>query len=242
MKKIFAIILSLAFLGAGAQEEAVNVISTKSESAGQEIKITFTKGEAHNHPLMSFWIEDTAGNYIETLYIAESIATSVFEHGKAGTEGWEPGIQRRPAALPYWGHQRGVEAEDGLYIPHPDNPMPDAVTGPTPQSNFTLKTKADATIQPPFRILMEINQPWDWNDYWTNSKFPGNKEYMTSSQPAVVYAATIPSLEKGKTYEMKLIGRSHHAGESGNLYTDLETLTSAKNIVKSAQVKILEDE
>lgn len=242
MKNIFAIILSLAFLTAAAQDEHETIVRTKSEAVGQEIKITFSRGEAHNHPLMAFWIEDTAGNYIETLYVAESIATSVFEHGKPGSKGWEPGIQRRPAALPYWGHQRGVEAKDGLYIPHPDNPMPDAVTGPTPQSNFTLKTKADTTIQPPFRVLMEINQPWDWNDYWTNSKFPGDKEYMTSSQPAVVYAATITSFEKGKTYKMKPIGRSHHSGAHGKLYNDLETLTTAKEIVDAVKVKLSGDE
>jgi len=242
MKNIIVVILSLVSLTLFAQEETLNVIRTKTEATGHSIKLTVSRGEHHNHPLMAFWIEDTSGNYIETLYIAESIATSVFEHGKSGSEGWEPGVQRRPAALPYWGHQRGVEAEDGLYIPHPNNPMPDAVTGPTPQSNFTLKTKTDTTIKPPFKLLMEINQPWDWNDYWTNSKFPGNNEYMTSSQPAGVYAATIKSLEKGKTYEMKLIGRSHHAGENGKLYTDLETLTSAKNIVKSVQIKIPDDE
>ena len=242
MKNILAVILSLIFLAGIAQEESVNVVTTKSNAAGREIKITFTKGEAHNHPLMALWIEDTSGNYIETLYIAESIATSVFEHGKAGSKGWEPGIQRRPAALPYWGHQRGIEAKDGLYIPHPDNPMPDAVTGPTPQSNFTLKTKADTAVKPPFRILLEINQPWDWNDYWTNNKFPGDKEYMTSSQPALVYAITIKSLKKGKTYEMKPVGRSHHSGEKGKLYDDLETLTTAKNIVKSVKVKFTGDE
>ncbi|MCF8230835.1 MAG: hypothetical protein K9J27_01505 [Bacteroidales bacterium] len=242
MKNIFTVILSLTLLTAAAQDEYETIVKTKSEALGQEIKITFLEGEAHNHPLMAFWIEDTAGNYLETLYVAESIATSVFEHGKAGSNGWEPGIQRRPAALPYWGHQRGIEAKDGLFIPHPDNPMPDAVTGPTPQSNFTLKTKADTSIQPPFRILMEINQPWDWNDYWTNSKFPGNKEYITSSQPALVYAVTIKSLKKGKTYEMNPVGRSHHSGENGKLYGDLETLTTAKKIVKSVKVKFIGNE
>jgi hypothetical protein len=37
---------------------------------------------------------------------------------------------------------------------------------------------------------------------------------------------------------MKIIGRSHHAGENGELYNDIENLTTALNIAKKIVVRI----
>lgn len=241
MKKILTLLI-LFILSSGASPGQEYTITTHRGATGPSFSIDFQAGSSHNHPLMVFWVEDTAGNYIETLYVARSIATSVFEHGKAGKQGWEPGIQRRPAALPYWGHKRGIKAKDDYYAPHPDNPMPDAITGPTPQKDFTLHSRMDSSVSAPVRILMEINQPWDWNEFWTNSKFPGDKQYMTSSQPALVYAATLSSFQPGKSYNFELIGRSHHSGKNGKLFKDLETLTTAKNIVKSLHLTVSDHE
>mgnify|MGYP001823206809 CR=1 FL=1 len=79
-------------------------------------------------------------------------------------------------------------------------------------------------------ILFEINQSWDWNEYWTNDKFPGDAEYMSSSQPAVVYTVTI-DLEKTDTiYTMQVAGHSHYSGKDGKLYLDISSLTTALNI------------
>ena len=41
--------------------------------------------------------------------------------------------------LPYWSHKRGVIASDGLYMPEPENPVPDAYSGATPVKGFVLK-------------------------------------------------------------------------------------------------------
>jgi len=42
-----------------------------------------------------------------------------------------------------------------------------------------------------FRVLLEVNQPWDWNAYWNNDKYLDEPDYKTSAQPSVVYAVTI---------------------------------------------------
>jgi hypothetical protein len=218
------------------------VIQTNEEMAGtRSLTLTFYKGRAHNHPLMAAWIEDTAGNYLQTVYVAESIAKGVFRHGDPSTGRWMPGPLRRPAALPYWGHQRGIKAEDGLFIPHPNDPLPDALTGPTPKSNFVLKTNLKPGIAIPFRVLFEINQSWDWNHYWTNDKFPGDAEYMTSSQPAVVYEALITSWSRENGILMRPIGHSHWSGKTGELFSDLSTLTTALEIAARITINITED-
>ncbi len=220
------------------QPTPAEVLQTHTDSAGKQLIISFTKGEEHNHPLMAFWTEDTAGNYLQSLYVAQSIAKGYFRHGDASSGRWQPGPLRRPAALPYWGHQRGVEAPDGYFIPTQDEPMPDAVTGPTPKADFVIQTTLKATTPKVFNIYMEINQSWDWNQHWHNNKFPGDEHYMTSSQPALVYKVTIDTSDPQNEYIMHPIGHSHWAGATGELFDDLSTITTALNITEKVKVQL----
>jgi hypothetical protein len=213
-------------------------IKTNVNGFGDALTVKFTVGKAHNHPLMAIWMEDTLGNYIQTLFVAQSIGKGIFNYGDNSGGKWKRGEIRRPAALPYWGHKRGVMAADGLYLPGSSDPIPDAYTGATPPANFDLNTRADKAEKNKVRILLEINQPWDWNEYWTNGKYPDNKEYLSSAQPAIVYAATIDLSAKGYTFMMKPIGHSHYSGADGSLTTDLSTLTTALHIAESISVMI----
>lgn len=234
-------LVTLLFASCGSSskvriDEEPLVIRTNPQGQGPEIELSFWKGKAHNHPLMAVWIEDLDGNYIQTLYVARSIATGVFGHGDK-TEGfWQPGAVRRPAALPYWSHKRGIPASDGLYTPDSTSAVPDAYTGATPQSNFMLESKADTDVPASYRVLFEINQTWDWNEFWTNNKYPDDINYKTSCQPSLIYAATIH--EETENIELKLIGRGHHSGADGKLYTDLETMTTALEITDSVLVRV----
>jgi hypothetical protein len=220
------------------QTQPAEAFTTNSSGSGQQLTIEFTKGQAHNHPLMAIWVEDTAGNYIQTLYVAQSIATGIFAHGDNSTGQWTQGEIRRPAALPYWSHKRGVINEDGFYLPTPENPVPDAYSGATPKNDFTLNTRLDKEISQPFNVLIEINQPWDWNEYWTNSKYMDDYEYKSSAQPAVIYQARIDLNSNTREFEMKVIGHGHYSGKDGNLYTDTSTLTTALQITGKIVVKV----
>jgi hypothetical protein len=222
-----------------ADNSTVDTIYTNINGKGLSIEVTFQKGESHNHPLMAIWLEDKDGRYIETLYIAQSIGKGTFMHVTKSNGEWQAGPVRRPAALPYWGHKRGIKAEDGLYIPTPENPMPDAVTGPTPAGDFILYGKSSESTAREFKLLFEINQSWDWNEYWTNSKYPDDADYKTSSQPAIVYEAVINPDSEKKEYTMAPIGYSHYSGRDGSLTPDLGTLTTALNIAGSITVKVL---
>lgn len=210
---------------------------TNSDGKGQVIEIGFVKGTAHYFPLMAIWMEDTLGNFVQTLYVAESIAIGVFGHGDASTGKWMPGEIRRPAALPYWGHRRGIQAEDGLYLPSPENPLPDAYTGATPPGSFVLRTRADEPLEKPFHLFFEVNQSWDWNRYWTNNRYPGDMDYHSSAQPALVYKTMIDPNDPRDEYIMEPEGRSHQSGATGELFDDLYTLTTALNIAERITVK-----
>jgi hypothetical protein len=204
-------------------DDDIEMLVTNNDYDGYPLQIEFVKGVSHNHPLMAFWIEDTEGNYLETLYVASSIGTGVFGHGKINKGAWEPGPVSRPAALPYWWHKYG-------FLPTPGKEVPDAITGPTPQGNFILKTSLVSTQTGKINVLMEINQSWDWNENWTNDKYPGNTAYMSSSQPALVYKASVDLSSPDSVYLMEAIGHSHYAGEDGSLNKDISTLTTALKI------------
>jgi hypothetical protein len=220
-------------------EEKVHVIRTIPFSEGTSIQIEFEKGVEYYNPLIVFWIEDTLGNYIETVYASQSIATGTFKFGDHDGKNWKPGERRRAAALPYWGHKRGIKAPDGLYLPTPQSPLPDGITGATPSNSFIILTTVNSIIDK-FNLFMEINQTWDWNQYWHNNRFPNDDDYLSSCQPALVYAAEININSPNSQFTLHPIGHSHHSGKTGELFKDLTSITTALNIVGKVTVTIKE--
>lgn len=244
LSKYLIVLISILFSYCNVNKKNINNNSTEEvytnkDITGKKIIISFEKGISHNHPLMACWTEDTNGKYLQTIYVAKSLATGIFNHAYQKEGKWLEGEVSRPAALPYWAHKYGTKNAKGDYIPTVAKPLPDAVTSATPKSNFKIISKLkDIENFQKINIFFEINQSWDWNQYWSNDKFPDDENYKTSSQPAVIYKATIDVTKTGVDYEMKIIGHSHYSGKDGNLYPDLSTLTTAVQIVKSIKVVI----
>jgi len=206
-------------------------------NTGTTLVLKFEKGTEHNHPLFAIWLADEKGNFIQTLYVSKSIGKGVFERGSRKTGRWMAGEIQRPATLPYWAHQRGIKNEFGTFLPSVKLPEIDAYTGATPQTSFIFNLKTEKQLEGKYKVMLELNQSWDWNEYWFNDKFPEDKEYKTSSQPALVYFADI---DTSKLIEIKLkpLGHSHYSGKDGSINTDLSTLTTALKIAKNITVKV----
>ena len=221
-------------------DEEAKVIRTSPENRSRNLEVQFVAGDEFNHPTFAFWTEDLYGNYIETLFVTEYVASGKFKYGEIEPGKWknEPGEVRRPATLPYWSHKRNIQAPDGLYIPSPETPVADALSAATPKGNFILQTSTSYTGNKKFRVLCEINQAWDSNEFWTNSKFPDDNDYYGSLQPALVYAVTIDPTQPDKEYYLNPIGHSHPSGKTGELFTDLTTLTTAKEIAHKIVVRL----
>lgn len=234
-------LLLVTTLSATAQRkkaEQIEVIRTNADGFGREIVLTVTPGEAHNHPLMAVWLEDTAGNYLQTLYVNESTGKGFFNYAQQQQGKWQPGELVRPASLPVWAHRRNIKNTQGNFMPTAQSPVPDAYSGATPPAGFTLISRSDKPLLGKVVILMEINQSWDWNEYWTNNKFPDDDDYKSSAQPSVVYAATIDMDAPAQKVSMTAIGHGHHSGSDGALSGDLSTLTTALQIVQQAMVTV----
>jgi hypothetical protein len=251
MRKIFlkALLISIVIISVSAcksinkknqnQTKIGDTLQFNTNANGDLFEIIFEKGKAFNHPSFVFWIEDLEGNFIQTLFITKYASNGIFRYADAGNRTWvdTAGESIRPAALPYWAHKRNVISRDSIYMPTPENPVADTYSGATPKDNFVLIAKSDKTKKEKFRLLMEINQTWDWNEHWHNNLYPNNINYMSSCQPSLVYAVTIePNSEKD--YYLNPIGHGHYAGANGELFTDLTSFTTALNIVKKVNVKL----
>ena len=242
MRNLIIILLATTLLGCNTSKNLTEdkvVIKTTPEIINTPLQIDFLKGMAHNHPSFAIWIEDLEGKYIETLFVTQYVAKGKFGHGEIEPGKWknEPGVVRRPATLPYWAHKRNIKASDGLYVPSPETAVPDAISGPTPKGSFTLESGSKMKTGK-FRILMEINQPWDSNGFWTNNKFPGDRDYFASLQPALVYAVTLDLNAEEKEYYLNPIGHSHPSGKNGKLVTDISNHTTAKDIAERITVTL----
>ena len=218
------------------------IISMDKTIGNQKISIELKKGTAFQYPLFAVWIEDENGNYIETLYVSRVIASSTFDFGKKVNDTWSSATLRRPEALPYWSHKRGIKAADGLYVPLNATDL-DAVSGATPTENFIISSQSKRAKNSNYNVYIELNQSYDWNDFYTKDKFPNDKIYSGSGQvgqPSLIYRAKIDFDNKNTTTHkiMQLMGHGHYSGKDGNLYSDISNITSAKNIAERIIVSI----
>ncbi|TFG43477.1 MAG: hypothetical protein E4H43_01655 [Bacteroidia bacterium] len=218
--------------------EEKTILATNTAGKGQEIVVDLTRGESFYYPLFAVWLEDTDGKYIQTLYTAKSVATGIFEYGKQENGKWIKAPKRAPQTLPYWAYKRGIKASDGLFMPDSQTAVPDAYSGATPKTGFVLTSRSDNPLPDKFKVLLEINQNWDWNEYWTNDKYPDDENYKWSCQPALVYEAEIDIQSPKDSYKMNPTGHSHYSGKTGELFPDLSTLTTALKIADLIIVKV----
>jgi len=242
-RTLFAMLILLyatSVFSAKKKNTTYNDASYGTSNNGTTLLITFDEGKSYNHPLYAIWLADEGGKYIQTLYVSESVGKGVYLRSNRNKGIWQPGEIQRPATLPYWIHQRNVRNENGGLLPTPKNPVVDAYTGATIKNSFRLKVNTDNTLAGKYKIYFELNQSWDWNEYWHNNKYPDDKEYKTSSQPALVYCAEIDTKNPEQTVVFKAIGYSHYAGADGSLSTDLSTITTALDITSKITARIVQ--
>lgn len=211
-----------------------SVINLQGNKTGKSTNINIYKGKNYLHdfkvnslikiktaPQMVIWIEDSQGNYIETLYATSKIINQNWS--KAPSDKEQKGQIQRKEALPYWNHKRGNAVI-----------APDTVTSATPKDNSTINTKL-STTKDEYVILAEINMSTDFNEYYTKDSKFGDANYSGgengSGQPAIVYSATIDTANH-KTYELVPIGHSSSDGSDGKLYNNMTKLTTANDIIE----------
>ncbi|KXJ04281.1 hypothetical protein AC249_AIPGENE3254, partial [Exaiptasia diaphana] len=206
-----------------------------------QLSIDLLRGEHYWHPQMAIWIEDSSGNFIQTLFISRASAEGLFFGGRS-KENFKTfdeqtdatGDYRRVDALPVWSHKRNIRYDDGMYVPPNHQPIVDGTSGPTISESFLLKTSTDELKR--FHVRVEINVAFDDNEYYSEFDFLDDETYHSGTgqlgQPSIIFEAEVDTDDEQNYYLMNLIGHGHRSGQTGELYNDLSTLTTAKHIVE----------
>ncbi len=212
---------------------------------GSNLELEILAGEHFWFPQIAVWIEDSMGNYLQTIFVTYSTSNGVF-YGNRTKENFKSLDKKSPEvgnglirvdALPYWSHKRNVKYTDGLYTPHPDAPLVDGISGATPQSNFKLRSQLYTVDS--FKVMLEVNVAFDDNEYFSEYDFPEDTMFHSGAgllgQPSLVYRAEVRNSKKYTL--MELIGHGHHSGMTGELFTDVSKITTAKNILERIIVR-----
>jgi len=246
-----------SFMDFGARSK-VSIGSSENDAAYKKIVMELSntnsltvdvkKAKHFWHPQVAVWTEDTTGLYKETLFVTKATAKGIFAGGRSkenfkslDTEKIELSEDsyryRRVNALPVWSHKRGVKYEDGLYAPTYENPLPDGMSGATPLSNFILETSVSYTE--PFILKLEFNVAFDDNEYYSEYDFPDDETFHNGTgqlgQPSIILSCQINPLSEQKKL-MQIEGHGHHSGQDGIIYEDLNTITTALEIIDFAVV------
>jgi hypothetical protein len=210
-----------------------------------DVTIDFLKGKHFWNPQIAIWIEDSAGNYIETLLVTTSTAKGLFYSGRSASNFKEADDAkeeantptRRVDALPYWSHKRNHKYDDGFYSPPPGEPLPDGITGATPKENFYFKAHENGIDDlQSFRVMVEVNVAFDENEYYSEYDFLEDSLYHGGTgllgQPSLIYGTSVSRRDRQRYYVLSLLGHGHHSGATGELISDMKTVTTAKYVVE----------
>ena len=231
------------------EEGMFQILSTNVGTEGIPIAIELRKGlhyESDPQPLflgltytsvpqVAFWIEDLDGNYINTIYVTQKVSNGSFV---SADDIFSTVI--RPESLPYWAHQRGVTYGDNGVMPGTDNSDLDGITGATPQGNYDVRSQV-ASEHREFKVMMEINRSYDFNEFYSQDRYPDDPIYSgsgSSGQPSVIYSAAIDLDDEQTSYIMKVAGHGHHSGANGTLFTDMAGIDTALELVKRVVIDI----
>ncbi|MBW8185973.1 DUF4405 domain-containing protein [Shewanella nanhaiensis] len=243
------------------------VDKTDKSLPGQELTIELKTGTSFLWPQYAIWLETMEGELVQPLYVTSKLAknnfenrvtqldeSTVFKDNPFNTAGFkmedafnlvvEPESKServRPESLPVFLHQLGIRDEEGQFVTHGENLIPDAYTGATMSDNFVYRTKLERVLSGKFRLKLEMNQSFDFNQYYSSDRFPSDPIYSGSgfsAQPSVVYETTLDFDNPERLYLMGLAGRGHHSGQDGDIHSDLSGMDSALSMIDRLIVEV----
>jgi len=100
--------------------------------------------------------------------------------------------------------------------------------------NFIVNTSLESSDK--FVLKFEINVAFDDNENYSEFDFPDDEIFHNGTgqlgQPSLIFETEIDMNDGKNYYLMELLGHGHRSGSNGEIYKELESLTTALNIVK----------
>ena len=173
-------------------------------------------------PQFAIWLEDAAGENIRTVWVTY----------RTGTGDWEGKVEC-PVALPYWVSRYNKEAGT-VGPPSFREPVVDAITSATPKQDFTTQIEVPAGSR--WRYFIEVNVSGDFNIHFPAYTSDGLPDPQGNGQPSLIYQGGIEAVD-GASDTPKLVGRTDQWQSVENIITDIEDITSAKNLFSRIEVR-----
>ncbi len=223
MKRNFMVLACVAVIFAGTEVFAQEY-PTLSIVPGNNWKSIMWIGfiPIKHSPQIAAWVENSEGAYVATLLVSE----------RAGKKNWYGAPDDgRPESLPVWLHAAQASAGRTSAI--------DAATSATPSGAEAFHTRiVGLTAGKPYRVRLEINHSFDFNETWTKKAKKGNAFYCgVNGQPSLVYEACFVAGTPGN-FVLNFIGQGSIDGFSGAVTEGQEGLSSALIIIESATLSL----
>ncbi|MBY5920677.1 DUF4405 domain-containing protein [Ferrimonas balearica] len=215
------------------------------------LELDLRRGPFWRWPTYAFWLETLEGEFIQALYATHKIgkndffmqATRLANGEFQFEEAPETKSEReRPESLPVFLHRLGRRSETGRLVPAGDQVLADGVTGATMGTSFLAQIAGVASGHNKVRLMFEMNQSFDYNDYYSHDRFPDDPIYSGngySAQPSLVYGVEIDLSQSGQIRKLELLGHGHHSGRDGEIYKDVSRLTTALESVERLLVEVM---
>ncbi|MDO3384648.1 hypothetical protein QWI17_02225 [Gilvimarinus sp. SDUM040013] len=232
-----------------------------------QISVELKKGPAMRWPQYAIWLESVEGEFIQPLYVSQSVATNRFDNtvekidssgqlnsnvldysdeeffsifSERKSDGKAPD-RFRQESLPVFLHKLKGDKDSDRFLSPGEIAELDAYTGATLADNFMVGRSLKNSSHRLVDVYLEVNQSFDFNEYYSSDRFPDDLIYSGngfSAQPSVIYRARV-DLSKAETVTvMELVGHGHHSGNDGVIYKDVSNLTTALDIVDRVLVEV----
>jgi hypothetical protein len=164
-------------------------------------------------PQLAVWIENQTLNDFYPVWVTH----------RSGNKDWIGKIEC-PVALPFWDNRKL----------HYKAKTIDIVTGATPKDG-SLSVSSAKQGSGRWNYFIEVNASADYNktfSYWSINKSPDSEG---NGQPSLVYMGYI-DFELKTAGRAKLIGRTAQFNVQDSIITNLDGITTAKNLIKKITV------
>lgn len=200
-----------------AAEKKIELVIEPGKNWNSTIRIGFIP--IKKPPQIAAWIETEEGDYAATITVTESSSKQKWIGAPEGG---------RPESLPVWSHAKNSAAANV-----------DAAASATPKTGLIAEQAGDILIPGKrYRILIEVNTSFDYNDTWPKNAKEGEINFSgINGQPSVIYEAYFTAGENS-TVILQAAGQGSLDGSNGNIIKNLNGLTTALTIIKSAKLNL----
>ena len=172
-------------------------------------------------PQLAVWLVDETDASVRTVAVTH----------RTGAGDWEGKVECS-VALPYWVTCYNRETNtDGP--PTWDRPAVDAVTCATPRA--ALNVSVDVPRRTQWTYFVEVNVSGDYSVHFPSLSEAGISDRYGNGQPSIIYRGAIEARE-GAASRPKLWGRTDQYAPVETASTDLEPITTARELLRSITV------